>query len=214
MLTEESRLGSVIYRVVSNPVAARLFYQAQIHILNLRSSSELLQEEFDHVLFHDIAQSQSCHLNDGIFGMDEHIAARETSKLKTWGALMNTVTAAHRFLRSVVNARNADQGRDWKVLREPLKTLPTRLKQVRDCLEHLDEAVHRREVTTLHHCNFTPYGVLILKGPTGTIHFDFTEAGLQSVTDVWGIVVHVLEARDSALRSETKTGHARVTRDG
>jgi hypothetical protein len=114
---------------------------------------------------------------------------------------MNTVTAAHRFLRSVTNAKNADRGRDWMVLR-PYKTLPDRIREVRDCLEHLDEAVHLHEVATLEDCNFTRHGVLIIKAPKRVIHFDFTEAGLQSINDVWSAVVAILDARDAALRSK------------
>jgi hypothetical protein len=80
MWTDEVKIAELIFGSVKEPVAQRLLYQAQMHLESFRHASKLLKDSFFALTFHDFARTQSCHMNEGIFGVEIHAARMETAK--------------------------------------------------------------------------------------------------------------------------------------
>jgi hypothetical protein len=196
MWIDESKTADLILRTVGNTVAQRLLYQAQMHLESFRHASKQLKEAFDTLLFHDFARTQSCHMTDGIFGADIHLAKMESAKVRVWGFLLGTATAGNKFLRCIVNARSKDQQSDWVQLREDLKRLPDTFSRTRNFLEHLDEKTQREEVSDIEDCKFSRHGVLIFTDKWGRVEFDFTGDSLAPIERIWDKVRSLLENRD------------------
>jgi hypothetical protein len=195
MWTDESRTAELIIQTVENPVAQRLLYQAQTHLESFRHASSKLKDSFELLLFHDFARTQSCHMTDGIFGADIHLAKMESAKVRVWGFLLGTATAGHRFLRCIKSARSKNPSSDWAVLRDDLKRLTPLFLRTRNFLEHLDEKTYRQEVTNIEDCKFSRHGILEFADDDGKVEFDFTDDGLAPVEQIWTTTVQMLKTR-------------------
>jgi hypothetical protein len=198
MWTEESHAADLIFSVVTSPVAQRLLYQAQMHIRNFRNSKGGLQESFETLLYSDFARSQSCHMNEGVFGADIHAAEMESAKIRVLGYLLNTTTAGHKFLRCLVNARAKDREPDWARFRDDLREIPDTYRRTRNFLEHLDEAAAKEELQDPEDCGFSRHGILHFSDKDGPLEFDFTEGGLAPIEPLWHKLLNMLEERREA----------------
>ena len=195
MWTDEARKADLIFSVVTVANAQRVLYQAQMHIENFRQSKTLLHEAFEAALFRDFARTQSCHMTEGLFGADIHAAEMESAKIRVWGYLLNTVTAGHKLLRCLVNARAKERESDWGEFRDALRELPDIYRRTRNFLEHLDEATAKEEVTSIEDCNFSRHGVLHFADKDGPFEFDFTAEGLTPVEPLWDKLLEMLKRR-------------------
>ena len=198
MWTDESRAANLIFGVVTSPVSQRLIYQAQMHIENFRHSKERLFEAFESLLFRDFSRTQSCHMNEGIFGAEIHAAEMESAKIRVWGHLLNTATAGHKFLRCLVNARAKERESDWIRFRDDFKELPDIYRRTRNFLEHLDEATAKEEVSNLEDCKFSRHGILQFSDKDGKLEFDFTKEGLAPIEPLWSKLLAMLNDRRDA----------------
>ena len=84
MWTDESKISSLIYKVVEEPTAQKLLYQAQFHIEIFKNNSDKLHESFDTLLFHEFARKNTCHMTEGVFGSDIHTDKMESAKVRVW----------------------------------------------------------------------------------------------------------------------------------
>jgi hypothetical protein len=141
-------------------------------------------------------------MSEGIFGADIHAAHMETAKVRVWGFLLATATAAHKMLRCIGNARKRERSPDWKALRDPLNPLTEDLRRTRNFLEHLDEMVSSGEVSKMEECRFSRHGQLEYVDKKGRHTWSFTEESLSAIEAVWTQVITILQERNSASRED------------
>jgi hypothetical protein len=198
MWTDASREADLVRETVPDIQAQMLLLQARVNVELFKHTAEQLQDELDALNFHDFARTQSCHMNEGIFGADKHAADMMVHKAKVVGFLLATVTAGHRFIRSVINARSKDRGRDWRGLRQDLGRLESEYHKVRNFLEHLDKAVASGSAGGLD-CTFTPTAILTCSESTATFKFDFSKQSLGLVEETYHKVIAMLTQRKLAM---------------
>ena len=197
MWTEASRQADLVREKVADPQAQVLLHQARVNVELFKHTAEQLHIEFDALNYHNFARSQSCHMAEGIFGADKHGAEMMVHKAKVIGFLLATVTAGHRFTRSLRNARSKDRGRDWREFRHELDSLESGYHKVRNFLEHLDDSLAENPLDGSD-CTFTPTGILTCKAPKKTIYFDFSRQSLSLVEETYRKVIAMLDAREHA----------------
>ena len=98
-------------------------------------------------------------------------------------------------MRCIYNARNKERYEDWKLQRNDLKKLPNEYRRVRNFLEHMDEAVHKGEISELEHCKFSRHAELRFVDRYGECSFYFSKEYLETVNAIWQKVIKILENR-------------------
>ena len=194
--TNEALIASEIFTKVSDHFAQRLFYQCVFHIEVFAKTSILLREAKETLDFHNFARSQSCHMTDGIFGVDRHTSQMETAKVKTIGYLGITLASGHKFLRSLKNARAKDGDAAWRSTKQQLIRLEETYRLARNACEHLDESISRGETVTFEDFSFSIHDMLTFKDDKGIRHrFDFSPEALERVVEFWRTTLGYLKAR-------------------
>jgi hypothetical protein len=134
-------------------------------------------------------------MNEGIFGTAIHTAQMMSEKERVMGFLLATVTAGHRFTRSIIAARSRDRMRDWKSLRMDISQLERRFHKVRNFLEHLDESIANGTISDGMDCYFSRDGVLTCKEPGDEFTFDFSEQAMKQPQEIYEKLISMLEQR-------------------
>ncbi len=195
MWTEAAK-DAILIREVVNPEQARhLLYQARVNLELFNHTRSQLHEALNQLNFRDFARVNSCHMTEGIFGEDIHAAHMITEKERVIGFLLATVTAGHRFTRSIIAARARDMGPDWKGLKIDITLLEKKFHKVRNFMEHLDEAIASGTLASDMDCTFTPGAILTCKEPSETFTFDFSEQALLRPQETYDKVIDMLKAR-------------------
>lgn len=195
MFSEGNRIAMLIADTVQDVNACNLLYQARVNFELFEYAKEKIHEELDALNFHNFARSQTCHMNEGIFGAAKHKAMMIEHKQRVLSFLIALVTAGYRYTRSLQAARTKDRGTDWKCLRRDIDKLEDEFHKVRNFLEHMDEAIARGEVSNGLDCTFTPDAVLTCKDKNLTITFDFSKSALDRYSQTYIKVIKMLEDR-------------------
>jgi hypothetical protein len=193
--TDEALIAYDIFTKISDAKAQTLFYQCLFHIEVFTEASQQLKEAKEKLDFHNFARSQSCHMTDGIFGVDKHSSQMETAKIKTLGYLGITISSGHKFLRSLKNARNKERGISWKPIKKQLVQLEDDYRLARNACEHLDESINKDETSKLEDFSFSINNVLRFKHNSVAREFDFSPQALSQVTDYWNQTLTLLRAK-------------------
>jgi hypothetical protein len=109
--------------------------------------------------------------------------------------LLATVTAGHRFARSIKAARARERAADWKTIKYDFTILEKQFHEVRNFMEHLDESIASKELEDGLDCTFTPESKLTCKEKNRIFYFDFTKATLNRLEDVYSKVLGMLQKR-------------------
>jgi hypothetical protein len=195
MWTKSAKDAELIKETVSSSKARQLLYQARVNLELFGNTNEQLQEAHKQLLFHDFARINTCHMNEGIFGADIQIANMMSEKERVMGFLLAAVTAGYRFTRSVIAARSEDRGRDWKNLRIGVSHLEKKFHDVRNFLEHLDEAITKGTVSNEIDCYFSRDSVLTCKDSGSNLTFGFSEKAMSQSQETYDKIIEMLEQR-------------------
>jgi hypothetical protein len=199
MWTESAHDAELVRNTVSDAVARRLLYQARVNLELFTHVRAQLTDALNELNAEDFARVMSDHMTEGVFGADKHRANQMTQKERVIGFLLATVTAGHRLTRFLCAARRNDRGRDWATLRIDLDLLEKQYHDVRNYLEHMDEAIASGKILNDMDCTFTPAGVLTCKEGTCSLTFDFSEAGLKRPQEVYDKVIAMLKSRGAPI---------------
>jgi hypothetical protein len=195
ILTDEARVVIDIFSKVHNKLARVLFYQCVFHVELFKKASQLLKEAKEELDFENFARSQSCHMTEGLFGADRHAAKMETAKIRTLGYLGVTVSAGHKLLRSLKNARNKEPRPEWRTDRKALIALEEDYRFARNAYQHLDEAICKGVVVKTEDFSFSIHDVLQFRDNHGARRtLDFSPGALQQLSDIWWRSLAVLGA--------------------
>lgn len=198
--------AELVADTVSSAPARVLLYQARANLELFSHSAQQLDEALEETNLQNFMQSQSCHMNEGIFGADKHLAEMEAAKQRTVGFLLSVLTSGHRFWRCLIGARRNDQGSDWGTLRVDLNLLESHYHEARNFMEHLDEAIAAGAIEDGMDCQFSPAGVLVCQPPDkAAFRFDFKKQTLQRVPDTYEKVLQMLEQRRGATPGTSST---------
>lgn len=193
--TSEAEIAIEIFTKIQDPVAKRLYYQCVVHAELFAKASELLKQTKDELDFHNFARSQSCHMTEGVFGAESHAAKMESAKIKTLGYLGVTLSAGHKLLRSLKNARAKDPRPEWKSNKRQLLELEDAYRHARNAYEHLDEAISKGAVSQFKDFSFSIHNVLQFKDTKGkTRTLDFSPETQATVMRLWTSTVNFLES--------------------
>ena len=195
MWTKAAKDSELARETIASTEARRLFFQARVNLELFNHTREMLKEALAQLNFHNFARANSCHMTEGVFGADIHSANMQSERECVIGFLLATVTAGHRFTRSIIAARSKDRGADWEGLRLHLKQLQKKYHDTRNFLEHLDEAIAKETVTDDMDCSFTPGAILTCKESSEKFTFDFSEQALAKLQEVYDKIIEMLEKR-------------------
>jgi len=204
MWTEASRDADLVKETVNDTRAKALLFQACVNLELFNHASGHIHEALDQLNFHNFARAfGSCHMDEGIFGADIHGAQMLSYTQRVTGFLLATVTAGHRFTRSILGARARDRGRDWSEIRKEIDGLEKTYVRVRNFLEHLDKALAARRPTLDIDCSFTPEAILTCREGSDTFTFNFTKEALARPQALYDRLLQVVKSRKHAAdRSE------------
>ena len=68
MFTVETQQMDIIIENVKSEKAKDLFYHMLINYEIYKSTVEMLDRNMEQLNYHNFAKTQTCHMNDGIFG--------------------------------------------------------------------------------------------------------------------------------------------------
>ncbi len=195
MWTEASRDALLIRETVTEADARHLLYQARVNLRLFNFARDRLHEAMDALNAEDFARVASSHMTEGVFGADKHAANQMMLKEQVIGLLLAVVTTGHRFMRSIQGVRARDRGQDWKEFRVDIALLERKFHQVRNFMEHLDEAIARGDLEEGTDCKFTPEAVLTCKDKDGLTTFSFSRGALESCQRAYDTVIDMLQKR-------------------
>jgi len=206
MWTEAATHARLIQATVPDRQAQILLFQARVNLELFNYTRVALGEALDLLNHHDFARVMSCHMTEGIFGADRHFAEQLTQRERVVGFLLATVTAGHRFTKSLRLASARDRGGDWKELRIDLNLLETQYHRARNFLEHLHDAVGRGELSAVADGSFTPTALLTFKYEGQTSTLDFSANALERPQKTYEKLVVMLQARESQAAASPSLG--------
>ena len=151
--TDESLIADDIFTKVLDRLAQTLFYQCLFDIELFAKASGWLREVKEKLDYHNFARSQSCHMTEGLFGVDKHTSEMETAKVRAIGYLATTIGSGHKFLRSFKSARDRDGDLTWRATKKRLIRLeksyglarPEALEQVAELWKNTLSILRTRE---------------------------------------------------------------------
>ena len=199
MFTDSSREAQLIRETVSEPRVRYLLYHARVNLELFKHARENLHDAMEKLDFENFARTfGSCHMTDGIFGVAKRTANMMMYKEHVLGFLLATVTAGHRFTRSLQGARANERARDWANLRTDLKLLERQYHETRNFMEHLDEAIASGNLSNDMDCSFSRNAVLTCKDGARTFQFNFTPDALKKPEEVYNNVLTMLSSRSAS----------------
>jgi hypothetical protein len=199
VFTESARDAQLIRDTVTDQSVRALLYQARVNLELFRHSRKELCDSLEKLDFENFARAfGTCHMTDGIFGDAKRTANMMMYKEQVLGFLLATVTAGHRFTRSLRGARSRERSTDWRAMRIDLSLLDRQYHDVRNFMEHLDEAIALGTVSEDTDCSFSRQSILTCRKGDTTLTFDFSTDALQKTDEVYENVLSLLRARQES----------------
>lgn len=195
MFTVETQQMDIIIKNVKNEKAKDLFYHMLINYEIYKSTAEMLDRNMEQLNFYNFAKTQTCHMNDGIFGQIEYKEYQFVYQLKVIGNLIVLITSAHRIMTCIKQARSYERSDDWKTIRNSIESCDKIFDdKIRNFMEHLEEKIYKQELTN-QNCHFSPYRILYCNDDKINRQFDFNNNQLQIIDDLIESIFQMLSAR-------------------
>jgi len=175
-----------------------LLYQSRVNLELFKFAKERLLEAMESLNSEDFARVMGgCHMTEGVFGSDRHRANQMMYKEQVIAFLLATVTAGHRFTRSIKAARANERASDWKTIKYDLTILEKQqYQEVRNFMEHLDESIASGQLEDGLDCTFSPESKLTCKEKGSVFYFDFTKDALNKPEEVYSKLLGMLQKRN------------------
>ena len=207
MFTIETQQMDIIIKNVYNEKAKDLFYHMLINYEIYKSMAETLDKNMEKLNFYNFAKTQTCHMNDGIFGEMEYREYQFVYQLKVIGNLIVLITSAHRIMTCIKQARTNEKSADWKIISEKIEKCDRIFdNKLRNFMEHLEEKIYKQELTN-QNCHFSPQRILYCKDEKTDKQFDFNNEQLQMVDNLIDNVLKMLSARGGQRGNSLDGGH-------
>lgn len=195
MFTIETRQMDIIIDNVRNEKAKDLFYHMLINYEIYKTTAEMLNENMDKLNFYNWAKTQTCHMNDGVFGDKRYYDYQFVYQLKVIGNLIVLITSAHRIMTCIKQARANEKCADWKAMGDVIdKCDKIYDNKLRNFMEHLEEKTYKQELTN-HNCQFSPQRILYCRDEKTDKQFDFNKEQLEIVDDLIDGILKMLSNR-------------------
>lgn len=195
MFTIETRQMDIIIDNVRNEKAKDLFYHMLINYEIYKTTAEMLNENMDKLNYYNWAKTQTCHMNDGLFGEKRYYDYQFVYQLKVIGNLIVLITSAHRIITCIKQARANEKCADWKAVGNLIdKCDKTYDNKLRNFMEHLEEKIYKQELTN-QNCQFSPQRILYCRDEKTDKQFDFSKEQLEMVDDLIDGILKMLSAR-------------------
>ena len=195
--TDESLIADDIFTKVPDRLAQPLFYQCLFDIELFAKASGWLREAKEKLDYHNFARSQSCHMTEGLFGVNKHTSEMETAKVRPIGYLATTIGSGHKFLRSLKSARDRDGDLTWRATKKQLIRLQKSYGLARNACEHLDQGIRTGHIVELRDFSFSIHNVLTFKDRQSVVRtFDFSPEALEQVAELWKNTLSILRTRE------------------
>lgn len=195
MFTIETQQMGIIIENVYDEKAKDSFYHMLINYEIYKTTAETLDKNMEKLNFYNFAKTQTCHVNDGIFGGMEYREYQFVFQLKVIGNLIVLITSAHRIMTCIKQARTNEKSADWKIISEEIEKCDKIFEnKLRNFMEHLEEKIYKQELAN-QNCYFSPQRILYCKDEKTDKQFDFNNEQLQMVDNLIDDVLKMLSAR-------------------
>ena len=198
MWTQSALDAELVRNTIDEDLARKLLYQARVNPELFGHLCVQLTNALDHLNEEDVARVMADHMTEGLFGAAKHEANQMMQKEKIIGFLVAAVTSGHRLTRCLQAARRIDRGRDWATLRIDIDFLERQYHNVRNFLEHMDEALAAGKLPDDMDCSFTPKGILTCNNGDSILTFDFSAPALKRPQEVYEKVMAMLKCGSPA----------------
>lgn len=196
MFMMETDQMDIIISNVNNVKAKGLLYHMLINYEIYKSTAEMLDENMEKLNFYNFAKTQICHMNDGIFGDVKYRDYQFVYNLKVTGNLIVLITAAHRIMTCIKQARADEKSSDWKTISDEIENCDKIFSnKLRNFMEHLEEKIYKQELTNSN-CQFSPQRVLYCKDEKTDEQFDFNNEKLQVIDKLIDNLFKMLSDRE------------------
>lgn len=181
MFTIETERIYIIINKVKNEKAKDSLYHMLINYEIYQSVAKMLDENMEKLNFYNFAKTQTCGMNDGIFGGIKYADYQHLYELKVTGNLIVLITAAHRIMTCINQARAKEKSHDWKILSKEIENCNKLFdNKLRNFMEHMEEKIYKQELTN-EYFQFTPQRVLYCNDDEINRQFDFNNDKLQII---------------------------------
>lgn len=196
MFAIETQQMDIIIENVHSEKAKDLFYHMLINYEIYKSTAEMLDKNMEELNFYNFAKTQTCHMNDGIFGEIKYREYQFVYQLKVIGNLIVLITSAHRIMTCIKQARANEKSADWKAMSEDIEKCDKIFdNKLRNFMEHLEEKIYKQELTN-QNCQFSPQRILYCKDEKTDKQFDFNNEQLEVIDDLIDNILKMLSARE------------------
>lgn len=203
MLTIETKQMDIIINKVNYKKAKDSLFHMLINYEIYKLTVEMINENMEKLNFYNFAKTQTCHINDGIFGEQKYREYQFVYEIKVIGNLIVLITAAHRIMTCIKQARANEKSSDWKGLSEVIENCDKIFdNKLRNYMEHLEEKIYKEELSN-QNCYFSPQRILYCNDEKTNKEFDFTNDKLQIIDKLIDGVLEMLSKREKDLFSES-----------
>lgn len=202
MFTIETKQMDIIISKVNNKKAKDSLYHMLINYEIYKSTVEVLDENMEKLNFYNFAKTQTCHMNDGIFGEQKYREYQFVYEMKVIGNLIVVITAAHRIITCIKQARANEKSSDWKSISDVIENCDRIFdNKLRNFMEHLEEKIYKQELTN-QNCYFSPQRILYCNDENTNKEFDFNSDKLQIIDKLIDELLKMLSNRENVILSE------------
>lgn len=195
MFTIETQQIDIIIENAWTERAKDLFYHMLINYEIYKSVAEMLDKNMEKLNFYNFAKTQTCHMNDGIFGEMKYAEYQFVYQLKVIGNLIVLITSAHRIMTCITQARANEKSADWRTISEQIEKCNKIFdNKLRNFMEHLEEKIGKQELEN-QNCHFSKQRILYCKDEKTGKEFDFNNEQLKIVDNLIDDVLKMLSAR-------------------
>lgn len=199
MFAIETQQMDIIIENVHSEKAKDLFYHMLINYEIYKSTAEMLDKNMEELNFYNFAKTQTCHMNDGIFGEIKYREYQFVYQLKVIGNLIVLITSAHRIMTCIKQARANEKSADWKAISEDIEKCDNIFdNKLRNFMEHLEEKIYKQKLTN-QNCQFSPQRILYCKDEKTDKQFDFNNAQLEIIDNLIDNILKMLSARSEKI---------------
>lgn len=203
MFTIETKQMDIIINKVNNKKAKDSLYHMLINYEIYKSTVEVLDENMEKLNFYNFAKTQTCHMNDGIFGEQKYREYQFVYEIKVIGNLIVLITAAHRIITCIKQARANEKSSDWKSISDVIENCNRIFdNKLRNFMEHLEEKIYKQELTN-QNCYFSGKRILYCNDENTNKKFDFNSDKLQIIDKLIDELLKMLSNRENVILSES-----------
>ena len=203
MFTIETKQMDIIINKVNNKKAKDSLYHMLINYEIYKSTVEVLDENMEKLNFYNFAKTQTCHMNVGIFGEHKYREYQFIYEIKVIGNLIVVITAAHRIITCIKQARANEKSSDWKSISDVIENCDRIFdNKLRNFMEHLEEKIYKQELTN-QNCYFSPQRILYCNDENTNKEFDFNSQKLQIIDKLIDELLKMLSNRENVILSES-----------